>query len=126
MIKGKITSDMKKLFNAIRKVNSQMKKAIKPVGKAVLAKMKGNCPVDTRALKQSLAKKEVAKGGKSCAVVVGVRSRFQKVVNGQRKIPNLYARVVNEATGFIDDALTPVEKQKMTNEIKKAVGELFR
>lgn len=125
MIKGKFTSEQKKLFNLIRKANSLIKKAIKPIGKEVLSKMKSGCPVDSGALKKSLSKKEYAKGGKRAGVVVGVRAHYQQVKDGVRKVPNLYAKKANAATGFIDDALTPQETEKMTEQIRTEVRKLL-
>jgi phosphotransferase system IIB component len=124
MPKPVVTKETKKLWNLIRKANSKIKKALKPLGKAKLKEVRNDCPVETRALKKSLAHKEVAKGGKSAKIIVGPKVSYAFVgKDGKTKIPNKYAKVVDEATGFLSNNVGPEDVEDMRKAIAAAIGQ---
>jgi hypothetical protein len=122
MPKPAVTKETKKLWNLIRKANSLIKKALKPLGKAKLKEVRNDCPTETRALKKSLAHKEIAKGGKSAKIIVGPKVNYAFVdANGDTKIPNKYAGKVDEATGFMSNNVGPDDVKAMQEAIAPLV-----
>lgn len=120
--KGKVSVDQRKLFNLIRKTNSIMKKAIKPLGKPLVSKVKANAPRDTGALKASIGKKEWAKGGKAVAVIVGPRSKYQREIDGKVRRPIRYAHIVEEATHFLTDSISDQDRENLKNNVKELIA----
>lgn len=122
MGKLKVTKDPKKTAEAIkRKSKNQAKKAMRRIMKTAVQDMRGLVPVQTGALKASIASKVDAAGKGKGAVygVVGVRSRYEK----KGKIPNLYARrVAASALDSIQDK-GPQYRADLEKEIKAVIQE---
>lgn len=134
---AKQSTEQRKLLNLIRKQNSLIKKALKPLAKPLLAKVRANVPVDSGALKKSLGHKEIAKNGKSAAIVIGPRSNYVLVADsktvsqdaptlGVVKTPRSYARFVELREPFLASALTGEELTKLQANIQAAIDEVLK
>lgn len=96
MVKGKLTSDMKRLINLRKQKDAAIKKALKPIGRQMVADVKALVPQGTGALKRSIKDKEISKKG-NAAVIVGPSVTYEY----KGKIPNLYANKMNERFHFL-------------------------
>ena len=124
------TNGIKKLDRQIKNIN---KKAMRAGAKVVLDAVKGNVPIDSGALRQSLSTKvDSLKGEVIAYAVVGPRSRYTKAVGGQVKKPSRYAHFI-ESGKFARPFLMPTFQANKTaflktvsdvtaNEIKKAIN----
>lgn len=127
---GKMTSDQRKLINLIRKTNSLLKKAVRPVGKALIAKVRNNCPVRDGYLKKSIGSKEIAKSGSRVTIIVGPRRDWQRTqvnpAGGETIIrPAKYATAVNQRTGFLDNSLSSADSKAMQANISQLIKEVL-
>lgn len=122
MGKLKVSKDPKKTADAIsRKAKSQGKKAMRRVMKKAVTDLRGLVPVQSGALRASIASKVDAAGKGKGAVygVVGVRSRYEK----KGKIPNLYARkAASEALDAIEGKGDQY-RSDLEREIKQVINE---
>src|SRR5436305_1446922 len=86
MIRGKMKYKRPKLPPA----QKALKKAIGPIARETKNQVKADAPKKTGALRFAIDYKVISRKGVAAAVV-GVKSKYSKIVKGKEKIPNKYA-----------------------------------
>lgn len=96
------------------------KKVVNQVAKETLAKIKSSVVKKSGALKYSLAKKAIGKGGRAKSII-GVKARYSKKVRGVLKIPNLYALKAEKIHHFLRDNINSALVAELRKRIKVEV-----
>ena len=85
-----IQAKMKYKKPALTLDQKALKKAITPLARETKNNVKNDAPKGTGALKFAIDFRTISRKGWSAAII-GVKSKYSKVVKGKEKIPNLYA-----------------------------------
>lgn len=120
MITAKVKFKRKKLSLE----DKAMQKALTKVAGKIKKRIKQDAPKDTGALRKAVDYKILKRGIKSSAIV-GIKNQFSIEKRGIEKIPNLYAKKMDDMTKFISKNLDKKDIEQLREDLAKEIEKIM-
>lgn len=98
-----------------------LRAALLVVGKEIKIRAKSKTPTETGALRSSLIVKKNFKGNRSNSVIIGAKVG-ERERKGKLRVPQLYARKIEEAKGYLRNSISKKDAEKVTRMMEAELG----